>query len=464
MLKSILYWVYQKRWLLFAVALGVLLYLLPHPGGISIEGYRTLIIAVIVVILIVSEAVPLPGIALLIAVLQVTFAIAGPSEVAQSFMSDAVFFIMGSLMLAVAIVRQGLDARLTLGILVLTGARVRSIMWGFFVISLLLTSFIGEHTVVAMLLPVALTLIRNTSEDPNEVPGLTRLLLFALAYGSIIGSIGTPSGGARNVIMINYLSDFGLAKIGYLRWMIFAYPLMLVQIPLGGWLLSRAFKPEHDRLDNAVHKLKVKVAEAGPLTGQQILAIVLFITIFLGWVFLSDRIGLGVVALAGVFLYMVTGLVQWQEINQRTNWGVVLLFAAAISLGLQLKNTGAALWVAQQIVAATGGLLEQFAIVQYGLVAVFTTIVANIMSPSATVAMMGPLFMNFGGDPVLLGLATAVSSAFGYLMAVGAPAGMIIAATGLIRARDFIQAGWRITLASIAFLLLALFLYWPHIR
>ena len=391
-------------------------------------------------------------------------AIAGPSEVAQSYMSDAVFFIMGSLMLAVAIIRQGLDARLTLAILTLTGSRVRSIMWGFFVISLLLTSFIGEHAVVAMLLPVALTLIRNTSEDPNEVPGLTKLLLFALAYGSIIGSIGTPSGGARNVIMINYLSDFGLAKIGYLRWMSFAYPLMLVQIPLAGWLLSRAFKPERDRLDSAVRKLKAKVAAAGPLTGQQILAIVLFIVIFLAWVFLSDRIGLGIVALAGVFLYLAAGLVQWQEINQRTNWGVVLLFAAAISLGVQLKNTGAALWVAQQLVAATGGLLEQFDLAQYGLVVVFTTVVANIMSPSATVAMLGPLFMNFGGDPVLLGLATAVSSAFGYLMAVGAPAGMIIVATGLIRPRDFVQAGRRITLASITVLMLALLFYWPHIR
>ncbi len=464
MLRSLLYWVYQKRWLLFAAALGTVLYLLPCPDGVSREGYRTLIIAIVVVILIISEAVPLPAIALLIAVLQVTLAIAGPSEVAQSYMSDAVFFIMGSLMLAVAIVKQGLDARLTLAILSLTGTRVLAIMWGFFVISLLLTSFIGEHAVVAMLLPVALTLIRNTSEDPNEVPGLTKLLLFALAYGSIIGSIGTPSGGARNVIMINYLSDFGLAKIGYLRWMIFTYPLMLVQIPLAGWLLSRAFKPERDRLDSAVHKLKAKVTAAGPLTGQQVLAIVLFIVIFLAWVFLSDRIGLGVVALAGVFLYLTTGLVQWQEINQRTNWGVVLLFAAAISLGVQLKNTGAALWVAQQLVAATGGLLEQFALAQYGLVIVFTTVVANIMSPSATVAMLGPLFMNFGGDPVLLGLATAVSSAFGYLMAVGAPAGMIIAATGLIRARDFVQAGWRITLASITVLLLALLLYWPHIR
>ena len=463
MLRAILYWTYQKRWLLFAAVLSTVLYRLPYPAGISNEGYRTLILTLVVIILIISEAVPLPAIALLIAVLQVSFAIAGPTEVAQSYMSDAVFFIMGSLMLAVAIVRQGLDARLILALLYLTGSSVRAIMWGIFITAVLLTSFIGEHTVAALLLPVVLTLIRNTSDDPNEVPDLTRLLLFALAYGSIIGSIGTPSGGARNAIMINYLAEFGVMKISYLRWMMYTYPLLLIQIPVAGWLLSRAFKPEHDRLDSAVEKLKAKVREAGPLTGQQILTIVLFVIIFLSWIFLSDRLGLGVVALAGVFLYLATGLVQWQEINQRTSWGVVLLFAAAISLGVQLKNTGAAMWVAQHLLSATGGLLEQYAPLQYGLVIGITAALANVMSSSATVAVLGPMFMNFSGDALLLGMATAVASAFGYFTAVGAPAGMIVASTGLLRPRDFIRAGWRLGLASFIILMLALLFYWPHI-
>jgi sodium-dependent dicarboxylate transporter 2/3/5 len=463
MLKAFLYWISQKRWLLVAVAIGTAMYNLPYPEGISNDGYRTLILTIVVIILILTEAVPLPAIALFIAVLQVSFAIAGPTEVAQSYMSDAVFFIMGSLMLAVAIVRQGLDARLTLAILTVTGTRVRAIMWGFFILSLLLTSFIGESTVVAMLLPVALTLIRHTSRDSTQVRGLTRMFLFALGYGSIIGSIGTPSGGARNAIMISYLTDFGYTKMTYLKWMIFAYPVMLAQIPLVGWLLSRTFKPEYQRLDSAVRRLKVQVARAGPLTGQQLLAIALFVIIFLSWIFLSDRVGIGVVALAGVFLYLATGLVQWQEINQRTNWGVVLLFAAAISLGLQLKNTGAAFWIAQQLMALSGGLLETSVLAQYLLVMILTTAVVSFMSPSATVAVLGPLFITFSGDPVLLGMATAVTSAAGYFTTVGSPAGMILGTTNLIDTRDFLRAGWPVWLVFIGILLLALAFYWPHI-
>ncbi|MEE9463961.1 MAG: DASS family sodium-coupled anion symporter [Candidatus Neomarinimicrobiota bacterium] len=461
MIKSVIYWSYQKRWLLFALLLGTLLYFLPYPKDLSPEGYRALIITLVVVILIISEAVPLPATGILIAVLQVLLGLGEPTQVAQSYASDSVFFIMGSLMLAVAIVRQGLDARLTLGILTVTGNRVKNIMWGFFVISVLLTSFMGEHTIVAMMLPVALTLVRNTGMDERELRELMRLFLFALAFGSVIGSFGTPSGGARNAIMIGYLSDFGLGQMSYLRWIIFAYPLLLIQIPIGGWLLTRTFKPELDSLDSAVRKLKVQVGRTGPLSSPQMLAIALFLLILLGWIFLSDILGIGIIALAGVFLYLATGLVQWTDINQRTNWGVVLLYAGAISLGLQLKNTGAAMWMAQLVVQGAGGLLEQLAVVQYALVISLSTLVVNIMSPSATVAVLGPMFINFGGHPVLLGMATAIASAFGYLTAVGSSAGMIIASTGLLKPRDFLRAGWRFTLMSIGCLLLAMMFYWP---
>jgi len=274
MLRAFLYWVSQKRWLLYAIVISSVLYHSPYPSDISADAYRTLILTLIVIMLIISEAVPLPGIALLIAVLQVVFAIAEPSVVAASYMSDAVFFIMGSLMLAVAIVKQGLDARLTLVILAITGASVRSIMWGFYIISMLLTSFMGEHTIVAMLMPVALTLVRNCSDDPEEVRELTKLFLFAIVFGSILGSSGTPSGGARNAIMIEYLADFGIAKMSYAKWMVYTYPLLLLQAPIAGWVLFRSFKPKQVRLDEAVKKLKDQVGQSGKLNGQQILSII----------------------------------------------------------------------------------------------------------------------------------------------------------------------------------------------
>ena len=136
-----------------------------------------------------------------------------------------------------------------------------------------------------MMLPVALSLIRNAGLDTNKATPLSALLLFSIAYGCAMGSIGTPSGGGRNVIMIGYLSEFGLANISYLEWMIFAYPMLLLEIPLAVLVLWITFTPKQKILDSAVRKLKVQVAKTGKLTGNQIMAIFVFLLVFFGWVF-----------------------------------------------------------------------------------------------------------------------------------------------------------------------------------
>lgn len=454
MLSSLIYWLTQKRWLLVALAVGILLYLLPTPAGLSLAGYRTLIIVVVAILLIIFEPVALPGVALMILILEVILGIASPNAVASSFMSDAVFFIMGSLMMAVAIVRQGLDTRLALGIIRLTGNKTWRIVVGFVAISAILSSFIGEHTVTAMMMPVALTLIRNAGPDSQLNRRLAALILFSIAYGSAMGSIGTPSGGGRNVIMIGYWADFGIAHISYLEWMRHAYPMLLMEIPLAALILWWSFRPSQRILDSAVRKLVVQVAKAGPMTGRELGTIFIFGLVFLGWVFLSPRIGLGIVALGGVFLYLLFGLIDWDDLNRNTNWGVILLFGAAVSLGYQLKESGAALWVAEGTIDGLKFIARDVSVLRWITAVLLTGVFTNLLSNAATVAVIGPIVLNMGGDPVVIGFSTAIASAFAYLTVVASPTCMIIHSSGLIQPRDYLRAGWKMFLMSVGVLYL----------
>ncbi len=461
MLVDIIYWARQRKWLLIALLFGTLLYLFPTPHGLTLNGYHTLIIVLTAIILIIYEPIPLPAVAMLMLIFQVLFGIATPNEVAASFMSDAVFFIMGSLMLAVAIVSQGLDTRLALGIINITGHKTWRIVTGFVAVCAILSSFIGEHTVTAMMMPVGLTLVRHTSNDPKKIASLTALILFSIAYGSAMGSIGTPSGGGRNVIMMGYLSQFEMGSLSYIEWMKYAYPMLLVEIPLAVMLLWWTFRPEKTVLDSAVRKLKVQVAKAGGITGRQLTSIGVFFLVFLGWVFLSPTIGLGIVALLGVVLYLSFGLVDWQDLNRNTNWGVIMLFGAAISLGLQMKDTGAALWVATKLIEALRIITSDLDFIR-SFVSIFLTAgLTNFLSNAATVAVLGPIVLNMGGDAVMITLATALASAFAYMTVVASPTCMIIHSSGLVKPSDYLRGGWKMTIMSITVLLLFIHLFWP---
>ena len=460
-LANYLFWVSRKKWLIITFFISVVLFYLPTPEGLSSEGHRTLIIVITTLILIISESIPLPAVAILILIMEVTLGVDSPDGVAASFMSDAVFFIMGSLMLAVSIVHQGLDKRLALAIINITGNKTFNITFGFVTVSALMSSFIGEHTVAAMMLPVVLALIKNAGLDTTKATKLSSLLLFSIAYGCALGSIGTPSGGGRNVIMIGYLSEFGLGDISYLEWMKYAYPMLLIEIPVAVAVLWFTFTPKQKSLDTAIRKLKVNVAKSGKLSGKQLMAILVFILVFLGWVFLSPFIGLGIVALTGVFFYLIFGLIEWPDIARRTNWGVILLFGSAISLGIQMKETGAALYVAENALYSLQHIFKNIEMVRWFFTVILTAILTNLLSSAATVSVFGPIVLDMGGNPIALGIATSVASAFSYLTIVASPTCMIIHSTGLVSSNDYFKAGWKLFIISIILLFLVSFFYWP---
>ena len=460
-ITDILFWVTRKKWLIMSFALCFLFFYLPSPEGLSSQGHRTLIIVIIALILIISETIPLPAVAILILIMQVILGLDTADGVASSFMSDAVFFIMGSLMMAVAIVYQGLDKRLALLIVNITGNKTSKIVIGFVGISAILSSFIGEHTVSAMMLPVALAIIRNSGLDINKKSNLSSLLLFSIAYGCAMGSIGTPSGGGRNAIMIGYLSEFGLANISYIDWMKYTYPILIIEIPIAALILWFTFLPDQKNLDSAIRKIKVEVAKEGKITDNQWISILIFLFVFFCWVFLSPKLGLGIIALFGVFLYLSFGLIDWKEISGSTNWGVILLFGAAISVGIQMKETGAALWVAETAITNLKYVFNDIFLVRWIISVFFTGLLTNLLSNAATVAVLGPIVLDMGGNPLIVGIATSVASAFSYLTIVASPTCMIIHSTGIISSRDYLKAGWKLFFISNIILILVSYFYWP---
>ncbi len=469
-----LYYFWEKRWFFFAVAVATLLLNLPLPDGLSREGMIVLAISVFATILYITEPVPLPTVALLIIGGQVVLLGLESTEVARSLMTDSVLFIMGSLMLAVTVIRQKLDLRIAWLIVRMTGTRTSRICFGISAVSGLLASFIGEHTVAAMMLPVGVTLITLTSTDRKEVRNLAAAILFSIAYGCSVAGIGTPSGGARNAIMIGYWKDFFYDPtnpetyrflIDYVTWMAYAYPLFLLQLPLVTMVILWTFKPEQTKLTRAVAKLRQKVRMQGPMTMANYVAILFLVLILFSWIFLSSDIGMGTVAILGAATFLVAGLVKWEDLNSGVNWGVVWLYASAISLGVQMKNTGAAEWIASQFVSVLEPIGADQGIGLWAAVSVLTTFVTNTMSNGAAVAVLGPIVLKMATlaneDPIVIGFITAISSAFAYLTVVGTPASTIVFAAGYLRPVDFLKVGSRMVVISTILMLLIASLYWP---
>ena len=470
------YYFWEKRWFVIAMLVCAAMLSMPQPEGLTREGMIVLTMSVVAVILFITEPVPLPTVALLIIVGQVLLLGLESTTVAKTLMTDSVLFIMGSLMLAVAVVKQKLDMRIAWMIVRVTGTRTTRICFGISLVSGVLASFVGEHTVAAMMLPVGITLITLTSEDHRAVRGLAAVLLFSISYGCSVAGIGTPSGGARNAIMIGYWKEFFFDPtnpetqkflIDYVTWIAYAYPVFLIQLPFVTLILHWTFKPEYRHLSRAVAKLRQQVVLEGPMKPADWLAVMIFGLILLGWIFLSETYGLGIIAIMGAAIFLVAGLVKWEDINSGVNWGVVLLYASAISLGVQMKDTGAAQWVAESSLAMLAPIGAETGVGLWAAISGLTTLVTNTMSNGAAVAVLGPIVLKMatvaGESPIILGFITAISSAFAYLTVIGTPACTIVYASGYLKTTDFLVVGWRMVVMSTVLMLLAATFYWPFL-
>ena len=465
---------WEKRWFFIAMAVGAGLMYMPTPDGLTTAGMTILAMSVVATILFVTEPVPLPTVALLIVIGQVMLMGIESKEVAKSLMSDSVLFIMGSLMLAVAVVKQKLDTRIAWILVRMTGTKTSRIAFGIAMVSGVLASFVGEHTVAAMMLPVGITLIQLTSNDPKKVRNLAAVLLFSISYGCSVAGIGTPSGGARNAIMIGYWKEFFYDPlnpetfqylIDYVHWMMYAYPIFLIQVPFVTVILLVTFRPEYKDLSRAVVKLRAQVEKQGAMKAGDWVAIIIFFLVLLGWIFGSAEYGMGTIAILGAAAFLVAGLVAWPDVNSGVNWGVVLLYAAAISLGVQMKDTGAAAWVAQNFLDILAPLGMDEGVGLWAAVSLLTTGVTNTMSNGAAVAVLGPIVLKLAvaaqESPIVIGYITAVSSAFAYLTVVGTPACTIVYASGYLKTTDFLTVGWKMVVMSTIIMLAAAGLYWP---
>ncbi len=470
-----LYYFWEKRWFFIALAVGAVLLSLPQPEGLSRAGMIMLSMSAVVTILFITQPVPLPAVALLIIIGQVLLVGVDSTQVAKNLMTDSVLFIMGSLMLAVAVVSQKLDKRIAWFIVQFTGTRTFNVCFGISAVCGLLASFIGEHTVAAMMLPVGITLISLTSQNPARIKNLAALILFSIVFGCTTAGIGTPSGGARNAIMIGYWQEFFYNPavrntdrylVDYATWMLYGYPLFLAQLLFVTPILYFTFRPERKDLARAIAKLRMQIQMDGPMTPDNWLTIVLFGLIMLGWITLSQDIGMGTVALIGTTAFLVTGLVRWEDINSGVNWGVVLLYAAAISLGVEMKVTGAAEWVANSVLDIFAPLGLSHGLGLLAGVALLTAGVANTMAPGAAVAVLGPIVLKMaaasGEDPLVVGFITAFASATAYLAVASSPASTIVFSSGYLKIGDFLKVGWRMAITSLTLLLLLSHFLWPH--
>ncbi len=431
-----------------------------------------------VVFCFLTECIPLPGVAFCIGLIFVFSGVLGREEVTMLYWSDACWFIMGSLMFAAAFVKTGVDKRFCLMLFKkLAVPNVKWITLIFFIIISPLASFISDHALTAMFLPIGILLYQNslTEEVPDD-PELAKMLMITIAMACNIGGFGAPSGGARNVIMMTYLNDMFGFDIGYFQWMIYAMPFVFIMMPITWFVVIWRFKPRVISLAPAMQHLETEITKMGGWNKKQIVALIIFVVMVFGWftekVFydmhiIPVRLGIGVIAIAGAVAYLLAGVVNWRDYQQKVDWGVVWLYAGAIIFGRVLDETGAAYWLARTCIDTLAPLGMSAGIPLMAVNNFLTSVITNFMADGPAAAAVGPVSLNIAalahpGTTFLpfIAMSTACASSFAYCLIIGTPPNAIVYASGYLEPKDYLRIGVIMWIVANIVLLLLTAVYW----
>ncbi len=433
---------------------------------------------VFVVFCFMTECIPLPGVAFCIGLILVFTGVVTRKQVAMLYWSDACWFIMGSLMFAAAFVKTGVDKRMCLAMFKkLAVPNIKWVTLVFFIIIAPLAAFISDHALAAMFLPIGMLLYQNSLTD--EVPEdkeLAKMLMIAIAMACNIGGPGAPSGGARNVIMMTYLNDMFGFDIGYFQWVTYCFPFIIFMIPATWFVVNWRFKPKITSLAPAMNHLQREIGKMGGWNRQQISALIIFFVMVFGWftekVFYNMgiypvRLGIGVIAVGGAMAYLLAGVVNWRDYQEKVDWGVVWLYAGAIIFGRTLDSTGAAYWLARSVIDVLGPLGMDSGLPLLATSNGLTAVLTNLMADGPAAAAVGPIALNMAGlvHPgttylPFMAMATAISSSFAYCLIIGTPPNAIVYASGYLEPKDYLRVGIPMWFIANVLIVLLTAVYW----
>jgi di/tricarboxylate transporter len=178
-----------------------------------------------------------------------------------------------------------------------------------------------------------------------------------------------------------------------------------------------------------------------------------FFAIAMGLGLFTD-LRLSIAMLVGAVGMLLTGVLDMDEAYGAINWKTIFTLACLIPLGAAMDSTGAAAWIAQEVLKYLGGWP------QWGLqavVAVLTLLIAQVVSNVGATVMMVPMAINValasGGNPALYALVVAVSTSNAFILPSANPVIMIVSGPGGYRARDFLRVGIPLTVLMLVILL-----------
>uniref|UniRef100_A0A8D0AGQ5 Solute carrier family 13 member 1 n=1 Tax=Sander lucioperca TaxID=283035 RepID=A0A8D0AGQ5_SANLU len=324
---------------------------------------------------------------------------------------------------------------------------------------------------------------------------MCKAMCLGIAYSSNIGGISTLPGTSPNLIFSEYLNQVypNCNCINFANWLVLCLPISVIMLLLTWiWLYWLFFGSdfrflcqrggEQSQKEAAARKvIEEEYRSLGPMSSQEIVTAVVFVTMVLlwltrapgfmpGWASLFPHSHMGyitdatVALLLGLLLFIIPAygpsrkyeaMISWDNFQALMPWKVALLVGGGFALAEGTKESGLSLWVAELLTPL--GDLPVLATI--AIACIIVTTVTEFASNAATITIflpiLSPLAEAIHVNPLYVLIPTTLCTSYSFLLPVSNPPNAIVFGYGHITIMDMVKAGLGVNVIGVLATLLA---------
>ena len=445
--------------------------LLAPMGALPPPAHTLAAILALMVVLWITEALPLAVTALAGPVLAVVMGVGPARAVFAPFADPIIFLFIGSFILAEAMFVHGLDRRIAFTALSLraVGQSPGRILIAYGLVTAIISMWISNTATTAMMFPLGLALVSHLAQGREREPEIRRYataMMLMTAFAASIGGLGTPVGTPPNLIGLALLRQQAGIDITFDRWMMLGVPMVVIVLAgLFGIFYFAAVRGVRFG-ETSTDLVRDELKKLGPVTrGQRNVMAAFFLTVILwllpGVFAITGTAGTGfarayaslvpesIAAMVGAILLFVLPVhwparrftLTWDEASS-IDWGIVLLFGGGISMGALADATG----LARSMGQALAGAMDQpspllLTIVFTAVAVVISEAASNTASATIIVPIAIAVSQAAGVSPLEPALGATLGASMGFMMPISTPPNAIVYSSGHVPITQMMRYG-----------------------
>ena len=465
-------------WLAPAIFLLLLLAPLPVPA----PAHRLAAIFGLIVVLWVTEALPVTITAILGPIAAIVLGVADARTALAPFADPIIFLFIGSFILAQAMFVHGLDRRFAYGALSwrFVGPHPMRILVVYGFVAATLSMWISNTATTAMMFPIGLSivghLLRTAPPDEAARRAVRRFalgLMLITSFAASIGGMATPVGTPPNLIGIGMLDRIGGVRITFVQWMAVGVPVVVLLFACLATSFALACGRGVHAGEGSAQLVRQELGKLGRLSTAQRNVLVAFGLTILLWIApggfalmgvedaafarrYAESVPEAVAAMLGAMLLFVLPIdwpsrrftLTWDQ-AARIDWGIVFLYGGGLAMGTLAFATGLADAIGRGVTAwlpSHGTLLLTATFTAVAIVLSETT--SNTASANMVVPVAIAVAEAAGVRPIEPALGATLGASMGFMMPISTAPNAIVYSSGFVPITAMMKYGIGLDIAG----------------